>query len=119
MGLSRQEEFILFTLGRCYEEADRRFAGKPLCMALSKVAFIDLARQAGMVQKGERALYKNLENLEGKRLISYAEKSLRLNQRGVKHYERLVRSVGPYVEVSRVIREQDVLRFARMQVKLK
>jgi len=119
MGLSRAEEFVLFSLGRCYEEANRRFEGKPMSVALSKMAFIDLARAAGMVQKGERAMYKNLEGLEQKKLISYASKSLRLTEKGEKKFRKVQRAVGPYVDVSLLLKSGDILKFSRLQAKLK
>lgn len=119
MGLSKPQAFVLFALGRCYEECDRRFEGKPLSVNMSKKAFIELARAANMVQKGERAMYKNLEDLESKKLVSYDERSLKLTDRGEKHFQDLLSKVEPFVAVSLLLRSEDVLKYTKVQSKLK
>lgn len=119
MGLSRPQAFVLFALGRCYEECDRRFADKPLVVQMSKKSFIELARAANMVSKGERAMYKNLEDLEAKKLISYDRKSLKLTERGEKRFQELLTKIEPYLSVSLLLRSEDVLKYTRMQAKFK
>lgn len=119
MGLSRQQAFVLFALGRCYEECDRRFSGKSLVVNMSKKAFIELSRAAGMVSKGERAMYKNLEDLEQKKLISYDSKTLKLTERGGKHFQDVLTKIEPYLAVSMLLRSENVLKFAKVQAKFK
>jgi len=119
MGLSKPQAFVLFALGRCYEECERRFADKPLVVNMNKKAFIELARAAGMVSKGERAMYKNLEDLEQKKLISYDDKSLRLTERGEIRFQELLSKIEPYLAVSLLLRTEDVLKYTRMQAKFK
>ena len=80
---------------------------------MSKAAFIDLARAAGMVKKKERALYKNLESLEEKKLIMYNHKSLALTPKGQKAYERVLNELAPYLSVSQLLTNQDVLRYTK------
>ena len=118
-GLSRPQAFVLFSLGRCYEECDRRFADKPLVVNMSKKAFIELARAASMVSKGERAMYKNLESLEEKKLLSYENKTLRLTSRGEKYFQELLSRIEPYLAVSLLLRSEDVLKYTKVQSKFK
>ncbi|MCX6708364.1 MAG: hypothetical protein NTW67_01795 [Candidatus Woesearchaeota archaeon] len=118
MGLSKPQAFVLFALGRCYEECDRRFADKPLVVNMNKKAFIELARAANMVSKGERAMYKNLEDLEQKRLISYESKSLKLTDRGESRFQEILSKVEPYLAVSLLLRSENVLKYAKVQSKL-
>lgn len=119
MGLSKPQAFVLFALGRCYEECDRRFADKPLVVKMSKKSFIELARAAGMVSKGERAMYKNLEDLEGKKLISYGSKSLKLTDRGERRFQELLSKIEPYLAVSLMLRSEDVLKYTKVQAKFR
>ena len=119
MGLSKPQAFVLFALGRCYEECDRRFADKPLVVNMSKKNFIELARAAGMVSKGERAMYKNLEDLEAKKLVSYDNKSLKLTERGGRHFQDLLTKIEPYLAVSLLLRSEDILKFTKVQAKFK
>ncbi len=119
MGVSKQQAFVLFALGRCYEECDRRFADKPLVVNMSKKNFIELSRAAGMVRKGERAMYKNLEDLEAKKLVSYNSKSLKLSERGEKYFQELLSKVEPYLAVSLLLRSENILKYTKVQAKFK
>jgi hypothetical protein len=112
-GLSKPQKFILFSLGECRSYCDKRFANKPLQIVMSKAAFIELARAAGFVEKKERALYKNLEALEIKKLISYKDKELVLTKRGWKHYEKLAKQLQPYISVSKLLDSQNVLKYSK------
>ena len=71
MKATRVQGFILFTLGKWFEEANRKIAGKPLEVSISKATFIGLVKKAEFARKQSRALYKNLEILEKKKLIVY------------------------------------------------
>ena len=79
--------FILFTLGKWYEEANKKIKVRPLRICISKKIFIELVTKAGFAKKQERALYKNLETLEKKKLINYDNKQLKLTKKGKKLYE--------------------------------
>ena len=119
MKVSKPQAFVLFALGRCYEECERRFADKPLKINMSKKAFIQLARAAGMVRKGERAMYKNLENLEKKKLIEYKNRSLKLTLRGEKYFHDILNKIEPYLSVSLFLHSENVLKYTKVQAKLK
>jgi hypothetical protein len=80
---------------------------------MSKAAFIELARAAGMVQKKERALYKNLEALEKQKLIMYENKNLALTPKGHRVYENVLGDLEPYLAVSQLLTSQDVLRYTK------
>ena len=71
MKQSKVHSFILFSLGAWFEEANKHIEDKPLQVSISKKTFIELVMNAGIARKQERALYKNLETLEKKKLISY------------------------------------------------
>ena len=64
MKTTKTQNFILFTLGKWYEEANKKIKGKPLEVCISKKTFIELVMKAKIAKKLERALYKNLETLE-------------------------------------------------------
>ncbi len=99
MKRSKVHGFILFSLGAWFEEANRRIKDKPLRITISKRIFIDLVQNAGMAKKQERALYKNLEVLEKRRLISYKNKELALTKRGQKLYDNIKKDMGFYTNV--------------------
>ena len=103
MDLSHPEAFILFSLGKFHEEANKSFAGKPLRVSMSKVAFIELAREAGIAHKSERALYKNLESLERRKLVFYSYKTLGLTAKGHQAYQKILKTIDPYFASSKLL----------------
>jgi hypothetical protein len=120
MRATKVQAFILFTLGTCYAECSKRFAGKPLAVSMNKVAFIELARKAQITSKKERALYKNLEALEALRLITYENKNLALTPKGNKLFERIRTELDPYINVKGVLTSDDALKYTtRAQTILK
>ena len=112
MALSREQQFILFALGKCYALLDERFAGRPIQIAVSKSAFIELAENAGFAGKGERALYQNLEDLEKKRLIHYDNKNLSLTKKGGKAFAVINKNLSPYLAVANISYD-DLLKFTK------
>jgi DNA-binding PadR family transcriptional regulator len=96
---SKVHGFILFSLGAWFEEANKRIGDKPLQVSISKKTFIELVMNAGIAKKQERALYKNLEQLEKKKLISYINKGLSLTKKGEKHYGKIKQDMAPYINV--------------------
>ncbi|MDA1197244.1 MAG: hypothetical protein O2779_04755 [Nanoarchaeota archaeon] len=113
MAATRVQEFILFTLGKWFEEANKKIVGKPLEVSISKTIFIGLVKKAEFARKQSRALYKNLEILEKKKLISYANKELMLTARGRKLYATIDSRVSPYVDVVSRLRERDASKYTK------
>ncbi len=113
MKATRVQGFILFTLGKWFEEANRKIAGKPLEVSISKATFIGLVKKAEFARKQSRALYKNLEILEKKKLIVYKNKELMLTARGKKLYGSIDARVMPYVDVVSRLRESNVSTSAK------
>ena len=68
MKLTKIQRLILYSLGQFYESINQRLNGKPLRLRTSKIAFIELLLQSKIISNQERALYKNLENLQKKKL---------------------------------------------------
>ncbi len=96
---SKTQDFILFTLGKWYEEANKKIKGKPLEICISKKTFIELAMKSGVAKKQERALYKNLELLEKKKIIIYSNKELLLTPKGKRLYEKINKNLLPYLNL--------------------
>ncbi|OYT32383.1 hypothetical protein DRJ22_01660 [Candidatus Woesearchaeota archaeon] len=113
MKLSKPQSLVLFLLGLFYSEYEKRFAGKPFKPFLNKVDFISFVRSAGLINKGVRALYKNLEFLEKNKLISYKGKSLYFTPKGRKHFNSVYRTVSPFIDVSLEFKTKNILRFLK------
>ena len=95
MSLTKTQQRILYALGHCYRKFERQYRDKPLTVFVSKIGFIDLIKQAEFIQKQERALYKNLEILEKKKLIEYLEKKIRLTSKDRDYSIRLKKRSSP------------------------
>ncbi|MBW2989559.1 hypothetical protein KY358_04555 [Candidatus Woesearchaeota archaeon] len=113
MGTSRVQDFILFTLGRWFEEANKRIKDKPLKVSISKTSFIGLVKTAKFAKKQERALYKNLEILEKKKLITYKNKELELTERGKKLYKDINKRLSPFFNVFKKLKEKNPVRYTK------
>ena len=93
--LSLPLKLTLYSLGQCYRQLNRRFDNAPLEVAISKVVFIETLLRA--MEKKERALYRNLELLQKKKLISYTNKELRFTERGYKHFLNIQKKIEPFI----------------------
>ncbi len=113
MLLTQTNKFILFTLGFWYRAANKKLKDKNLVVSISKALFIDIVKRAGIVEKQARALYKNLELLEKKKLIKYNNKSLTLTKKGEKIFYKIYEEHAPYINVIKLVSEKDVLSYSR------
>ncbi|MBI2140680.1 hypothetical protein HYU14_07195 [Candidatus Woesearchaeota archaeon] len=113
MPTTRVQQYILFTLGKWIEEANESIKEKPLEISISKNHFIGLVLKGEFAEKQERALYKNLEILEKKKLISYGNKEMKLTPRGQRLYQEINKRIMPYVDVFRKLKEKDPISYTK------
>lgn len=113
MKLNKQQKLVLYALGLSYKHFHNNFKDKPLDISVSKSAFIELAMKSNITSIKERAIYKNLEFLEQKRIISYKNKSLYLSQRGNKLFEKLNKEVSPFLNLTETFNSQNILNFTK------
>ncbi|MBU2561762.1 MAG: hypothetical protein KKD17_05685 [Nanoarchaeota archaeon] len=119
MGLSGKKKELLFVLGQFFKETDRKFSETPLLISISKAEFIDVIRSLQAVEKKERALYRNLEDLENARYIVYEDKNLRMSRKGFNEYARIRHELETLNKICSSI-EAGRIRFKRKtQTKLK
>ena len=113
METTKKQNYILYALGQWYEQANKQVADKELEVSISKSIFIDLVMKAKIVEKKERALYKNLEALEKLKLIDYKSKNLSLTKKGGKLYARLNNEIKPYVQLNNLLDKTNPLSYTR------
>jgi len=113
MQLTNTDKFILFALGMWHEEANSKLKDKSLEVFISKAVFIEVLRRSNIVKKEERALYRNLELLESKKLVSYENKNISLTKKGYKLFNKVGNDIFPYVNVTKIILEKDPLSYSR------
>ncbi len=113
MKITNKQKFILFTLGRWYLEANKKLKTRSLKLAISKSVFIGLVQKAKMVKKKDRALYKNLESLEKKKLISYKNRNLALTKRGEKLFKKINNEMQPYLKVAQALKTKNPLSYSK------
>ncbi len=78
---------MLYALGKFYSALNQPLVEKPVTLSTSKKVFIKLLLKAGIVSKQERAVYKNMEALEKKKLIAYERRMIRFTEKGLKDLE--------------------------------
>ncbi len=110
MGLTKTQKITLYSLGECYNQLNKRFGDAPLQVFISKIGFIEVMIDSGLVEKKERALYKNLETLEKKKLVYYENKNLRFTKRGFIHYNRIKNGLKPFLAVEKFLKDVNTNR---------
>jgi DNA topoisomerase IA len=110
---ARAKKFILFTLGRMHNEFEQQFNNKPFSAAITKASFISLARKAKFTTRKARTLYKHLEDLEKRKYVAYANKSLVLTKKGMKVCEKVHNEVEPYLNMANVLGKHEIRKFAK------
>ena len=104
---------MLFTLGKWFEEANKKIKNKELQVSISKKSFIDLVKTARFAEKQERALYKNLEILEKKKLIKYKNKELELTEKGKKLYRDINLRIEPFFNVFQKLKGKSPVSYTK------
>lgn len=113
MRLTSTHQFILFSLGFWYKEANKKLEHKNLSISISKVHFIDIVKKSRIVEKQSRALYKNLEILEKNKLIKYENKNLHLTKKGEEVFHKIYSEMKPYMNVIKLVTERDPLTYSK------
>jgi hypothetical protein len=98
MRLNKTERLILFSLGEFYNQLNQPLE-KPLKLRTSKVVFITFLLHSRIITTQERALYKNLESLEGKRLISYDGRMIHFTKSGLEILGRINNEISKFVDI--------------------
>lgn len=113
MKTTNVQNFILFTLGKWFEEANKKIKDNSLKVSISKTTFIELVKSAKFAEKQERALYKNLEILEKKKMISYRNKELEFTKKGKELYEDINKRIKPFFNVFKKLREENPIKYTK------
>lgn len=111
--VGQKQKFILYTLGRLYDELNERLSKKYLRIAVPKYIFIELIKKAHITDKKARAIYRNLQDLEGLKYISYKDRNLALTRKGQLFYRRICREQEPYNNLNQILKTRDVMKFSR------
>ncbi len=101
MKLTRTQRLILYALGHFYQSINQPLVEKPVKLQTSKITFIEHLMNAQIVSKQERALYKNLEMLENKKLIEYENNRIYFTELGIKEVQRINKEVRQCTDVDR------------------
>ncbi|MBS3124525.1 hypothetical protein J4437_07915 [Candidatus Woesearchaeota archaeon] len=107
MKLTLVQQLMLFSLGQYYEMLNQPLVETPLRLQTSKITFIELLLKAKILSKHERAIYKNLEDLEKKKLIAYENRMIRLTDLGLKELQRIRKEISQFNEIA--------IQFQRME----
>lgn len=119
MGLTIIQKEMLFILGEFLKKTSRRFSKANLDVSVLKAEFIDAIMGVGAVDKKERAIYRNLKQLEKGKYISYDKKDLHFSKKGFKEYNKIKAEVLRFKQVEANIATQKIKFKRKVQSKLK
>ena len=103
--ITKTQKLILYSLRQFYQSLNQPLSEKHLRLRTSKIAFIELLLASGIVGKQERALYKNLETLEDKKLIEYEKRMVKFTEKGVKIMDKINKEVKQFIDVKEYFKE--------------
>jgi len=106
MKLTKPQRLILFALGHFYTSLNQPLVEKPVQVRTSKIAFIEHLLKARIVSKQERALYKNLEALENKKLISYENRMIVFTELGLRELEKINAEIGQFISLEKYFQQE-------------
>ena len=113
MKSTRTQRFILYSLGKWFEEANKKIKNKSLKVSISKTSFIELALKSGIAKKQKRALYKNLETLEKRKFLTYKNKELELTKKGEKLFKEIKEDLKPYILVYKKLKGKSPVSYTK------
>lgn len=113
MKLSKKAKLMLYTLGEYYKTANKKVRVSSLQVVIPKTDFIRLVKEAGIAEKQPRAIYKNLEILEKKKLISYKNKELMFTDKGIKKLREIEQEIEPYKKITNIMKTKKVITLTK------
>lgn len=101
MKLTKTQRLVLYALGQFYEQLNQPLETKPVELKTSKIAFIIFLLHSNIIGRQERTLYKNLEQLEKKKLIAYNQKMIAFTATGIVVYQRITQEVEQFFSLQK------------------
>ncbi|HLD80057.1 MAG TPA: hypothetical protein VJA18_05860 [Candidatus Nanoarchaeia archaeon] len=103
---TKTQRLILFALGQFYTALNQPLVQKLVQVRTSKIAFIEHLLRAKLISKQERALYKNLETLENKKLILYENRMIMFTEFGLKELEKINKEIQQFVDLEKYFQDE-------------
>ena len=101
MKLTKTERLILYSLGQFYAQLTQPLQEKPIHLRTSKIACIAFLLHSNIIVKKERALYKNLEELEKKKLLEYQNKMITFTEKGILVVKKINKDVEQFIKIEK------------------
>lgn len=103
---TKTQRLILFALGNFYVSLNQPLVEKPVQVCTSKIAFIEHLLKSNIVPQRERALYKNLETLENKRLILYENRMIVFTELGLKELKKISKEIQQFIDLEKYFQQE-------------
>jgi hypothetical protein len=119
MKISKTHRLILYSLGQFYRQLNQPLQQKPIELETSKIAFITFLLHSGIVTKQSRALYKNLEILEEKKLIAYNHRMIHFTDKGLQILIKIDAEVEMFLSIQKFFVKKVVKPRKKLQTKIR
>lgn len=106
MKLTKTQRLILFSLGEFYKQLNQPLKEKHLKLRTSKIAFITFSLHSKIITTQERALYKNLEQLEKKKLITYQRKMIKFTDEGLTILKKIEKEITQFIKLKEFFKKE-------------
>lgn len=117
MLITKTQRQIIFALGEFYKQLNQPLEEKPVQLQTSKVVFIMFLLHSRIITKQERTLYKSLEMLEKKRLITYEHRMIRFTEKGLIILKKINKEVEEFLQIKYFFSDKNLLDEVNLQGK--
>ncbi len=114
-----KHKIVMYALGK-YNEIAVKNVPKGMAVVLPKYVFINFVKKIKLIQKGERALYRNLEFLEKKKFIEYDNQDIKITAKGKKFYKEVKEEIKPFLDIAKeMIPKKIISKTKKLQTRFK
>ncbi len=118
MKITKTQRLILYSLGQFYKQLNQPLEEKPVILRSSKIAFITFLLHSKIITKQTRALYRNLETLENKKLIMYDRKMIRFTDSGLKILNKINSEINQFLEIKEFFKTAEKPKIGQTMIKV-
>lgn len=97
---SSPSKFVLYSLYYYLKQLDKHLKSGILKASISKISFINTLKKNKILNKSERTIYKNLEDLEKESYIIYKNRSLSLTKKGLDLSLKIDKGINNYIKLT-------------------
>ncbi len=107
MTLTRVQRLILYSLGQFYRALNQPLIETLLELETQKITFIEHLKKSSVISKQERSIYRNLETLEQKKMITYDNHMIKFTKLGLDELEKINSEISQILQIQKYFQQAE------------